>query len=69
MKERIEAKIEEIIDYIIEKDAAEIDPNDYFILDAALKDIRAKEAQEESNRRWRDTIAQLGFTPFGGFGA
>jgi len=69
MKERIEAKIEEIIESIIEKDAEEIGPNDYFILDMALKDIRAKEAQEESNRRLRETVAQLGFTPFGGFGA
>lgn len=69
MKEKLEAKIEEIIEYILEKNVTEIDYNDYFILDSTLKNIRAKEQEAESKRQLAKTMAQLAYTPFGSFGA
>lgn len=59
MKEKLEAKIEEVINLILEKDAEEINPMEYGILDAKLKEIRMKEAQEESNKKYAKTMAEL----------
>ncbi|MBO6092853.1 MAG: hypothetical protein J6P40_04385 [Oscillospiraceae bacterium] len=59
MKERLEAKIEEVLNLILEKDAEDINPMEYGILDAALKEIRMKEAQEESNRKLALTMAEV----------
>lgn len=59
MKERLEAKIEEVLNLILEKDAEDINPMEYGILDAALKEIRMKEAQEESNKKYAKTMAEL----------
>lgn len=64
MKEKLEAKISEILEYVLEKDVAEITPCDYGILDAALKDIRMREAQEESNKKFQKTMAELMAVPF-----
>lgn len=59
MKEKLEAKIEEVLNLILEKDAEEINPMEYGILDAKLKEIRMKEAQEESNKKYAKTMAEL----------
>ena len=59
MKEKLEAKIEEVINLILEKDEEEINPMEYGILDAKLKEIRMKEAQEESNKKYAKTMAEL----------
>lgn len=59
MKERLEAKLEEVLNLILEKDAEDINPMEYSILDAKLKDIRMREAQEESNKKYAKTMAEL----------
>lgn len=59
MKERLETKIEEVLNLILEKDAEDINPMEYGILDAKLKEIRMKEAQEESNKKYAKTMAEL----------
>lgn len=59
MKERLEAKLEEVLNLILEKDAEDINPMEYGILDAKLKEIRMKEAQEESNKKYAKTMAEL----------
>lgn len=51
MKEKIEAKIDEIIDYIITKDPSEITYNEFRILDARRSaicyEVEMKRRQEE----------------------
>ena len=39
MKEKIETKVHEILDYILAKDASQISYNEYKILDNKLKNI------------------------------
>lgn len=49
MEEKIESKINEIIEYIISKKAEEITYSDYKILDCRIKDIVYKKEQEKRN--------------------
>lgn len=66
MKERIEAKIEEIIDLIIKKPTEEITLDDYTILTAELRDIRFREDQEANRTKFTELMATsfaAGFAP------
>lgn len=67
MKERIEGKINEIIEFIINKPVEEITLDDYTILTNERHDIRSKEAQAENGKRMAELIA-AGF-PSAGFGS
>lgn len=51
MKEKIEAKIESIIDYIISKPDREITADDYMILASEVRDIRFRESQSVNEKR------------------
>lgn len=68
MKEKIEAKIESIIDYIISKPEEEITLDDYTILAAEVRDIRFREADRASKERMEQLLASS-FPDFAGAGA
>lgn len=63
MEEKIESKINAILDCIISKPTAKITADDYMILSAELKDIRFRKSQAESGER----IRQLMDVTFPGF--
>ena len=67
MKERIEEKIEAIIDRIINKPTEEITLDDYTILSAELRDIRFREEQEANKSKLAELVATSfasgGFAP------
>ena len=67
MKEKIEQKIESIIDHIISKPDSEITADDYMILASEVRDIRFRESQSAKERRMEQLLAD-GFPGFGGFG-
>ena len=56
MKEKLEAKIEEILNHIMTKDVTEITPMEYGILDAALKEINLRQESEERNKAFQDAL-------------
>lgn len=68
MKQRIEEKIEAIIDRIINKPTEEITLDDYTILTAELRDIRFRESQAENGKRMLDAMASA-FPAFTGSGS
>ena len=51
MKEKIEKKIEKIVDYIISKPESEITADDYMIIASEVRDIRFREAEAERQER------------------
>lgn len=57
MKEKIERKIESIIDYISSKPESEITLDDYSILSSELRDIRFREQQFDNARRMSELMA------------
>ena len=59
MKEKIEAKIEEIVDYIAAKPVEEVTLDDYTVLTNELKDIRIREAQAGQNKRMAELMAMV----------
>lgn len=65
MKEKIEAKLNEIIESIISKDAGDITYNEYRILDNRLSTIKYEEERQEKNRE----MAELMVKTIGGFGS
>lgn len=65
MEEKIIAKIEEVVDYIISKPTSEVTLNDYTILHEELKDIRFRREQEASSERLRQLMAATGSGCFG----
>lgn len=66
MKERIEAKIDEILNYILEKPVKEITSEDYGILTNELHDIRFRENEQEQAKRMAGLVASA--FPNVGFG-
>ena len=66
MKEKIERKIESIIDYIVKKPDEKITADDYMILSSELRDIRFREA-EEANREKIEQLVSAGIPAFNGF--
>ena len=65
MEEKIIAKIEEVVDFIISKPVGEVTLNDYTILHEELKDIRFRREQEASSERLRQLMAATGSGCFG----
>ena len=57
MQEKMEKKIDEIIEHIIAKPVEEISMDDYTILSSEVRDIRFRKSQEESSRRMADLMA------------
>lgn len=62
MEEKIIAKIEEVVDFIISKPVGEVTLNDYTVLHEELKDIRFRREQEASSERLRQLVAASGFS-------
>ena len=65
MKEKIEKKIEAIVDYIISKPESEITPDDYMIIASEVRDIRFRETQSIREERMEQLLG-AGFPGFGG---
>ena len=65
MKEKIEAKINEILDNIMAKDAKDISYNEYRILDAKLSSIKYEEEQEARNKEMGELMAKTFSRGFG----
>ena len=57
MKQKIERKIESIIDYISSKPESEITLDDYSILSSELRDIRFREQQFDNAKRMSEFMA------------
>ena len=57
MKEKIEKKIESIVDYIIGKPESEITADDYMIIASEVRDIRFREAEGERQERMEQLLA------------
>ena len=68
MKEKIEKKIEAIVDYIISKPESEITPDDYMIIASEVRDIRFRETQSVREERMERLLGNgvLNFNGFGG---
>ena len=66
MKEKIEKKIEAIVDYIISKPESEITPDDYMIIASEVRDIRFREAQSVREERMERLLGN-GVLNFNGF--
>ena len=59
MKETIEIKIKELVDYIASKPIEEVTLDDYTILTNELKDIRYMESQFGQNKRMAELMAMV----------
>ena len=59
MKEKIESKIEEIVDFIVSKPIGETTLGDYTILTNELKDIRFRESQAGQNKRMAELMSMV----------
>lgn len=70
MKEKIEKKINDVIETIIEKDPKNITYNEYRILDSKLSAIKWEEEQAAKNKEmaelWSKTLGNNLFCGFGG---
>ena len=66
MKEKIESKIEKIVDYIISKPESEITRDDYEIIASEVRDIRFREAEKERQEQLEHMLAVAGGS-IGGF--
>ena len=58
MKEKIEAKIAEIIEHIISKDVTDISYNEYRILDAKLGVLKWEEEQRTKNKELTELMVK-----------
>ena len=67
MKEKIEKKIEAIVDYIISKPESEITPDDYMIIASEVRDIRFRETESAKEARMERLLAN-GLPSINGFG-
>ena len=59
MKEKIESKIEEIVDFIVSKPIEEVTLDDYTILTNELKDIRFRESHAGQNKRLAELMSMV----------
>lgn len=57
MKEKLENKIEAIINFIINKPEEKITQEDYNILSSELRDIRFRESQADNGKRMAELMA------------
>lgn len=67
MKEKIEKKIEAIVDYIIAKPEETITADDYMIIASEVRDIRFREAEAERQERMEHLLSVAGGS-FGNIG-
>lgn len=67
MKEKLESKIDAIINFILNKPEEKITQEDYNILSSELRDIRFRESQADSGKRMAElmAIAYPGFSACG----
>ena len=66
MKEKIEKKITDIIDFIISKDVDKITYNEYRILDNKLSSMKFEEESKERNKHFAEMMASTFAGSFGG---
>lgn len=66
MKEKIEKKITDIIDFIISKDVDKITYNEYRILDNKLSSMKFEEENKERNKHFAEMMASTFAGSFGG---
>jgi len=59
MKDLIESKIEELINYIVSKPISEITLDDYTILTNELHEIKNKESQEVNGQRMAELMGLI----------
>ncbi len=64
MEEKIIAKINEVVEYIISKPVDTVTLNDYTILHEELKDARFRKEQEENGDRLKQLMATAFPTAF-----
>lgn len=57
MKEKLENKIEAIVNFIVNKPEEKITQEDYNILSSELRDIRFREFQTDNEKRMADLMA------------
>ena len=67
MKEKIESKIEAVIDYIISKPEDKITTDDYMILASEVRDIRFREHESVKEERMERLLSASPFA-VNGFG-
>ena len=63
MKEKIQNKIEDIVDYIVRKPIEEVTLDDYTILTNELKNIRNQEAQSDNSKRMAELLSTMAYAP------
>ena len=59
MKQSIEAKIEELVNYIINKPIVEVTLDDYTILTNELREIQNKESQAANGQRMAELMGLI----------
>lgn len=59
MKDKIEQKIQDIVDYIIHKPVEEVTLDDYTILTNELTAIRAAESKTDNSKRMAELLAMV----------
>lgn len=59
MKERIEKKLEERIEYILNKNAEEITSEEFKILDLKLSNMKYEETKEERDKEFAELISKI----------
>lgn len=64
MKEKIQNKIEDIVDYIVRKPIEEVTLDDYTILTNELKNIRNQEAQSDNSKRMVELLSTMAYAPY-----
>lgn len=57
MKEKLESKIDAIINFIINKPEEKITQEDYNILSSELRDIRFRESEADNEKRIKELMA------------
>ena len=65
MREKLEGKINEIVEYIISKPAEAISLDEYTVLKNELIDIRTREGQTENSKRMAELMAAAFSNPAG----
>lgn len=63
MKEKIQNKIEDIVDYIVSKPIEEVTLDDYTILTNELKNIQNQEAQSDNSKRMVELLSAMACAP------
>ena len=63
MKEKIQNKIEDVVNYIVSKPVEEVTLDDYTILANELKNIRNQEAQSDNSKRMAELLSTMAYAP------